>query len=354
MNYANIQTKPTENSEVEIIGEIPVTAVPEYRKKALKEIGETLTIPGFRKGHIPEKIITDRVGEIYVLEEAAEIALKDIAPEIIEKNAPNYIGRPRIALTKLAPGNAIEFKITVDVMPDITLPDYKKIAKAEMTKKEEKIEIADKDVNDVIEEVRKQRAHHAYHLAHKDDTEHKHTEEEVESFKPEFTDEFVKTIGAFENVEDFKTKAKENLIKEREHRAQEKKRGEVFEKLIAETKVKLPQSLIENELQRMFAQFESDVQGVGLKIEDYIKHIGKTIDDLRKDWQPDAEKRAKLNIILERIAKEEKITADKELVEKEVEHLSKHHKDVDPVRARLYVEHMLTIEKVIKFLESAT
>jgi FKBP-type peptidyl-prolyl cis-trans isomerase (trigger factor) len=352
MNYDNIKTKPTENSEVEITGEIPVSAIPEYRKKALKGINETLTIPGFRKGHIPEKVVVDRVGEVYILEEAAEIALKDIAPEIIEKNAPQYIGRPRIALTKLAPGNPIEFKITVDVIPEIKLPDYKKIAQAEMEKKAEKVEVTDKEVNDVIEEVRKQRAHHAYHLAHKDDTEHSHADEEIEKHKPEFTDEFVKTVGDFKDVEDFKTKARENIMKEKEQRAKDKKRGEIFEKLITATSVKLPQSIIENELQRMFAQFEADVRNVGLKVEDYIKHIGKTIEDLRKDWLPDAEKRAKLNIVLERIAQAEKITADKDQVDKEVEMLTKHYKDIDAVQARLYAEHMYTIEKVITFLEA--
>lgn len=101
----------------------------------------------------------------------------------------------------------------------------------------------------------------------------------------------------------------------------------------------------------MFAQFEGDVQQVGLKIDDYLKHIKKTPEDLRKDWQPDAEKRAKLNLILGEIAKQEKIIADKEAVDREVEFLTKNYKDVDPLRARLYTEHMMTMEKTVKFLE---
>jgi FKBP-type peptidyl-prolyl cis-trans isomerase (trigger factor) len=351
MKYDNIKVNTLDKSEVEITGAIPAEALATYRKKALKEIGESVNIPGFRKGHIPEKVLVDKVGEVAVLEEAAEIAMKDVAPEIIEKNVPNYIGRPRLSITKIAPGNVLEFKINVDVMPEVKLPDYKKIAQAEMSKKDEKIEVAEKDIVDVIAEVRKQRAHHAYHLEHKDDTEHKHTEDEIEKHMPEFNDEFVKTVGNFENVEDFKTKAKESILKEKEQRAKEKKRQELMEKLVAETDLKLPESIINNEIERMFAQFESDIKGIGLKVEDYLKHINKKPEDLIKEWRPDAEKRAKLNIILEEIAKAEKIEPEEAKVTEQVEHLTKHYKDIDPVRARVYTEHMLRMEGAIKFLE---
>ncbi len=351
MKYDNIEVKKLENSEVEITGSIPAEVIAHYRKKALKEIGETLNIPGFRKGHIPEKVLVDKVGEIYILEEASEMALKDAAPEIIEKNVPNFLGRPRIGITKIAPDNPLEFKISVDVMPEFKLPNYKKIAKEEMAKKLEATEITDKELENVVEEVRKQRAHHAYHLAHKDDTGHKHSEGDIEKHMPEFNDEFVKSLGNFENVEDFKKKAKENLVKEKEHRAVEKRRGELLGKLVAETEMKLPQSIIDNEIDRMFSQFEGDVKGIGLKMEDYLKHIKKTPEDLRKDWLPDAEKRAKLNIILEEIAKEEKITPDEHQVKEQVEHLKKHYKDIDPIRAQAYTEHMLRMEGAIKFLE---
>jgi FKBP-type peptidyl-prolyl cis-trans isomerase (trigger factor) len=349
--YTNIKVEKKENSEVEITGEITVEASKKFRTKALKEIGESITIPGFRKGHVPEKIIVEKVGEPYVLEEAAELALKDIAPEVVESNVPDYIGRPQIQITKLAPENPIGFKIIVATLPEVKLPDYKKIAKSESGKKDEPVEVSDKELEDVITEVRKQRAHHAFHQANTD-AGHDHTEEDVAAHMPEFNDEFVKTLGAFESVEDFKTKARENMKKEKEHKNIEKKRGGLLEKLVSETEIKLPQVIIDDELNRMFNQFESDITGMGLKVEDYLKHIKKTPEDLRKDWLPDAEKRAKLNLILGKIAKEENITADKDAVEVEVKNLIERFKDVDPIRIQAYVEHSLTIEKVIQFLEA--
>ncbi len=350
MKYTNIKSSKNENSEVEITGEIPVDALTEYRKKALKEIGNSINIPGFRKGHIPEKVLVEKVGEVYVLEEATELALKDIAPEIIEKNAPDFIGRPHIQLLKVAPDNPVEFKIKIAVLPEIKLPEYKKIAAKEMAEKEEKLEVLDKEVDEVIEEVRKQRAHQKFHEENKD-AGHNHGEEDTAKHMPEFNDEFVKSLGAFTSVDDFKTKAKDNLLKEKEYRAKEKKRIKILEKLIDETPIKLPTVLVDNEINRMFAQFEGDISSMGLKVEDYLKHIKKTPDDLRKEWLPDAEKRAKLNLILDKIALEEKIVADKETLEHETKHLMAQYKDADPVAVNAYLTTTLTREKVIQMLE---
>lgn len=349
--YSNIKVEKKEKSEVEITGEISVEVSKKYRAQAIKEIGETITVDGFRKGHIPEKVIVEKVGEPYILEEAAELALKEIAPEIIEKNAPTYVGRPNIQITKLAADNPIGFKITVGIMPDIKLPDFKKIAKAANSVAEEKVEVTEKEVDDVIEEVRKQRAHHAFHQKNTD-AGHDHTEQDVAEHMPEFNDEFVKSLGAFESVADFRSKAKENMQKEKEHKAIEKRRGKMLEGLVEKTDLVLPQAIIDSELERMFGQFEADISGMGIKVEDYLKHVKKTPEDLRKEWLPDAEKRAKLNLILAQIAKDEKIHADKEAVEVEASKLREQFKDVDPLRIQAYVEHSLTIEKVIQFLES--
>ena len=83
---------------------------------------------------------------------------------------------------------------------------------------------------------------------------------------------------------------------------------------------------------------------------EYLKEIKKTEKDLRDEWKVDAEKRAKMNLILPKIALEEKIEADPEKVEHEAQHLAEHHK-VDATRAKQYVEYVLRNEAVLKFLE---
>ena len=76
------------------------------------------------------------------------------------------------------------------------------------------------------------------------------------------------------------------------------------------------------------------------------------IEDIRKEWTPHAEKKAKLQLILNAIAKEEKIAPAPEEIEAEVNHIVEHYKDADRERAYVYADTVLTNEKVFEFLES--
>jgi trigger factor len=89
-----------------------------------------------------------------------------------------------------------------------------------------------------------------------------------------------------------------------------------------------------------------------LKFEDYLVQISKTEEDLRKEWRADAEKRAKLQVVIHTISEKEKLKPSEEEIEKEVGNIMAMYKDADPVRARAYIENMLENEKVFNFLET--
>ncbi len=126
----------------------------------------------------------------------------------------------------------------------------------------------------------------------------------------------------------------------------------IIKEILSETKMELPDILLESELSRMIAQFKHDVTQMGLKFEDYLTHIKKTEEDMRKEWAKDAEDRAKTQLIIDKIAEIEKLTPEKDLVEKEVGHIMEHYKDADPDRARDYVAMIMTNDKVLEFLET--
>ena len=73
---------------------------------------------------------------------------------------------------------------------------------------------------------------------------------------------------------------------------------------------------------------------------------------MRKEFRGDAEKKAKFSLILNDIAKAEKITADPEQVATEVAAILEHYKDADPERAQMHAENVLTNEKIFQFLET--
>src|SRR4051812_16202712 len=91
-----IEKKP--GSMVEISGEIPYEAIAPFEKEALKNIAEEIEMPGFRKGHVPQDLALKQVGEIEVLQEAANMYLRELYPAIVEANKLDVVGRPEIHL----------------------------------------------------------------------------------------------------------------------------------------------------------------------------------------------------------------------------------------------------------------
>lgn len=351
-----ITVKKLPKSEVEIEGEIEEQIFESYFAKALKRLGENLKVDGFRKGKIPESVMLQNIPEISILEEMANLTLNEYYPKIVEQEKLDVISRPEISITKLARKNPFGFKIKTAVLPTIELPDYKGHAKkviSKITDAEKNIVVSSEDLENTIMDIRKSRApkkHIAEAHEHKEGEEHKHDEEEPEL--PPFNDEFVQALGPFKDVEDFKTKLKENIKLEKENKQKEITRLKIIEQIIDESKMDLPEILIQVELDKILFRMESDITQMGLKFEDYLKHLNKTVEDLRKEFKTDAEKKAKLALVLNEIAKVEKIVADEEQVGREVAAILEHYKDADPERARMHAENVLTNEKIFQFLES--
>ena len=354
-------------SIVEIEGELEAPAFEAYFAPALQRLGGNLEIPGFRKGKAPEAVLLSKIPEIKILEEMAGLALNEHYPKILVAEKIDAIGAPEITLTKLARGNPLGFKIKTAVLPEVELPDYKKIAgeiRSDLENaKRSDLEVTDEDVENTIMDIRKSRAPKV-HITHpltpspkeggvnNDSLSLGEGQGEAKEELPELNDEFARSLGPFQDVADFKAKLKENIKLEKEIGRKEKTRLEIAEKIINETKIDLPEILIDAEVQKILYQMESDIARMGLKFEEYLKHINKNIEDLKKEFQKDGEKKAKLALILNRIAAEEKITAPAEEVAQEVAHILEHYKDADPERARMHAENVLTNEKIFQFLES--
>ncbi len=348
-NHQTIEIKELPQSEIEIKASIDAPTLEKAFEKALITESKEIEIPGFRKGKVPKEMLLSQFGESFFLEKASNNALSSVYPLIIEENKISPIGHPKVVITKLEKGNPLEFTITVAVVPKISLPNYKKIAKEIMSEKVEE-SVTDEEVEKMLLEIRK---HHAHMEMHKSGawTDHNHPEVN-ESDLPEITDELVKKFGNFENLADMKDKLKENLVQEKTVRSKEKRRMDVVEKIINETTIEMPLILVDNELDTMLAQFEGDIMRAGGTMEDYLKTIGKSIEEIRKDWNDTAIKKAKAQLVISKIAAEEKILADKEHVRAESEKILTLYPDADPVRARSYVAMMLSNEKVFEFFES--
>lgn len=352
---ATYTKKELENSRVEISGVIPYEEVVIHEEIALARLAKELEVDGFRKGQVPASSARQYIKDIALLEAMAEEALMKEYGDIITTHAPDAIGRPEINITKIARDNPMEFKVTVTVMPKITLPDYKKIAKAENKNKVETV-VTEEEVEKSLAELQKMRAGGGKTHTHEDGSVHdeNHNDVKEEDLKlPELNDEFAQSFGdSFKTLDDLKTKIRENMLKEKAMMDSDKIRLTIGEKIIDEMKVTIPDLLIDGEIERMAYRMESDLANSGMNLDEYSKMIGKTMDDIKVEWRPSAEKRVKLQLALDEISKVENLTPDAEQVNKEVEQLKQMYKDIDPLRAKMYVESQLKNEKTFEFLDA--
>ncbi len=344
-----VEINTLENKMVEIKGEIPADIFEGYYEKAIARLGAHVDVDGFRKGKAPASAIEAKIGQEEVLKEMAEMAISESYPTIIKENKLDAIGQPLVSLTKLAKGNPLGFSIRTAVMPEIKLPDYKKLAKESGPVAE--VNVTEKEVDGALLQIRQARAHQEMHQKGVEHTDHD-PKNIKEADLPEMTDEVAKTFGDFKTVSELKAAIKENITKDKERAAREKVRVEILEKILEKTSADIPDLLIEIETENMLSRLRHDLENMGTKVEDYLKGINKTETALRAEWRDEAAKRAKLQLVIEEISKEEKITADEEAVNAEVKKVSEAYPDTNEIRARQYIEVSMRNEKVFQWLES--
>jgi trigger factor len=209
----------------------------------------------------------------------------------------------------------------------------------------------EKEVADVLLQIRKNKAHLDWHKEHKDEDHHNHPDLEKEENLPPLDDELAKSAGTFKNLDELKEKIKENIVAEKKQRNIEKKRAAIMEALIKETEIELPTILVESEIEKSLAQMKDDIARMNGVWADYLTHIKKTEDDLRKELKESSAKKAKIQLIFNSIAEAEKIELNKEVLEQEVRQILEHYKDASEQNARIYVTTVLLNQEVLKILE---
>ncbi|KKS30492.1 MAG: Trigger factor [Parcubacteria group bacterium GW2011_GWA2_43_11] len=342
-SYQGLKIETLPGSEIEISGEVPVSIVESYRKKAIQKLIKNIELPGFRKGHVPEDVALKHVGELELLQEIAEQALGKTYADIVADKALEVVGRPAVTITKLAPGNPIGFKIKSAVYPFIELPDYKKIAAEEGKKLEdpEKVTIEDVEIEAELTRIR---------LAMNPPAKDGEDGEKKVDMLP-IDDVFAKTVGDFKDLADLKAKMKEQMLRDKKNKEYDKRRLTIADAVIAKSKVEVPTIFIEGELDQMVASFSDRVARAGMDLAGYLTQVGKTIEDLRKEWRVDAEKRAKLQLIFNQIALKEMIVPDEKKLTREIAHIKEHYPDVDESAVRTYVSAQITNEMVFELLD---
>ena len=128
---------------------VPYSELGEYVDAAYKKVGASVTIPGFRKGKVPNAMIDQRVGRQAVIDEAINFAIQDFYVAAARENDVLVVGRPTVDAIDFVDNEKLDFSIEVNVRPDVTLPDFSKIEISV-----DNVEVSDKDIDEQIDELR--------------------------------------------------------------------------------------------------------------------------------------------------------------------------------------------------------
>lgn len=131
--------------------ELPSEKLEEAIQKAYLKNKSRFSLPGFRKGHVPRKILEMNYGVEIFFEDAVNMLLPDAYEEAVEELELEPVAQPEVDVDELEKGSPVKFKFEVDVRPEVELGDYSNL-EAEVNK----YEVTDEDISRVIDRERDQ------------------------------------------------------------------------------------------------------------------------------------------------------------------------------------------------------
>ena len=172
---------------------------------------------------------------------------------------------------------------------------------------------------------------------------------------PKIDDEFAKDVSEFDTLAELKKSIKEKKEHENEHRAEHEMEDNAVEAVCKNTKLDIPQGMIDLEIDNMIENMSQRLQYQGMDLDRYLKFIGKTEADLRKEYKADAEKNVKSSLVIRQIVADEKIKADAKYVKEKMEEMAKqYNRKVEELekneQLKEYIEESSQTEQAVKLI----
>lgn len=315
--------------------------------KSAERISQKKPIKGFRPGKTPRPVVEKHFGAMAVLEEALDEIINKSLAEAVKKENIDIISLPKVSILEAVPGKLLKFKAVISVLPDIKLGEYKGIKLEGREIKIEPKKAEEKEISEALLYIQKSRA--------KNDEGEKPEKEDL----TEINDEFAKSMGKFESLEVLKSNIEEGIEKENLNKEKEKARILILKEVVKNSEIEIPEVFVNNEAENMIAEMKSETMRMGMKFEDYLKEIKKTVEDIKKEWYNKAEERVKATIVLMKVAEKENIKISEEELDLETSLILSAfgtnkddvQKKIDLPRFRENIRARMINEKVLELLE---
>ena len=176
---------------------------------------------------------------------------------------------------------------------------------------------------------------------------------------PELTDEFVKKHAGTETVDEYRKKTRERLEKSAENKGRDETENSIISEISKHAKAEIPDAMIEREIDRMVQDFSYRLMYQGIKLEEYLKYMGQSMQEFRSQYVEQARPRVLSQLIIDKIVREEKITAEDAEVEAKIaeqaasveKSAADYKKSMDP-RQLDYIRNDIIVTKLFDLLQS--
>ena len=174
---------------------------------------------------------------------------------------------------------------------------------------------------------------------------------------PELDDEFAKDVSEFDTLAELKASIKEKIEKNNEQRQKYETEDLAIKAVCEDVKVDIPSGMVEFEVENMMKDFEQRLSYQGLNLDQYLKMIGKTEEEMKKEYEPQAIEAIKSRLVLEAIIKAEKIEASEDEIKAKLEEMAKNYgKKVEEIseneNLKRYLKEGIESEKALEFIVS--
>ncbi|MBR3132729.1 MAG: trigger factor [Clostridia bacterium] len=172
---------------------------------------------------------------------------------------------------------------------------------------------------------------------------------------PEMDDEFAKDVSEFDTIKELKEDIKKKLEEQNENRAKYETEDKAIEAVCDNTEIDIPSGMFEAEIDNMAKDLETRLSYQGMKLDQYLKIIGKSEADFREEMRPQAEKSVKTRLVLEAVAEDAKIeVTEEEMNEKIKEMATAYGRNEDELKKneefKKYIESSIKSEKTVKYI----
>lgn len=151
---------------------------------------------------------------------------------------------------------------------------------------------------------------------------------------PELNDEFASEVSEFDTLDEYKKDIEKKLAEKKEIEANSKNEDAVVAKVVENASMEIPDKMIDAQAENMVQDMARRMQSQGLSLDMYLKYTGMTVEQMKEQARPDAEKRIRTRLVLEAVAQAENIQISDEKVDEEVAKMAEAYKmEVDKLKS---------------------